>query len=41
MFCKHCSAELNENDKFCPSCGASTTDGTDEAPAVIIGGNKI
>lgn len=34
MFCKTCSAELNENDKFCPYCGASTKDGMDETPAV-------
>ena len=26
MYCKNCGSEVNQNDKFCPSCGCQITE---------------
>ena len=33
MFCKQCGAQLNDNAKFCTSCGAPTRLAQAETPA--------
>lgn len=30
MFCGHCGSEMDDNHKFCPSCGKSTTKSTSD-----------
>lgn len=34
MLCKHCGAELDENEQVCTNCGTSTSISTDETPIV-------
>ena len=33
MFCQHCGAELQTEDKFCPTCGKPNTEDTQPTPA--------